>query len=505
VEAVEAWSHAARLDELLRELRRQAFRGSELDQRKVLDWLRRHIGADVALISGAGSVEVSSTGFPQEILGSLTPVLARICGGQMAAAVTEAGGLHVRCEALGPQGPRPVLVAVGPSDLTREAASQISHVGSVIAILRRAHEADAVSRGYEQKTRQVRFGVMQALVAGDPELARRMTAGGVPALLDAEALRVQVLHCTPGDRDRIAQTYQDPSGYHGRDLMVHCPAYKEHLVCLIADDADGDGPRGHGRVLRHLVRDNPAYALGISSPHPLHATGEAYSQALHALAVARNTASRIATYHGQAPLARLLNRQEALVWAHNLLAPLRTAPGLTIEITRLALNWPRSRVAIALGISRNTVTTHLKRAGALLGKDLDDVRFRATVDLAASIKGAQPNTAPDHGQPPPTLDTLLRTGPAAAWAETFLRPLLDSHPRDLHTTLSAWIDANTDAQQAARSLGRSRNTVRAHLRAAEHLLSRDLLTTGSGIHDLVHALRITRGIPHPPLAAPATR
>ncbi|WP_308343741.1 helix-turn-helix domain-containing protein [Streptomyces sp. MK37H] len=63
--------------------------------------------------------------------------------------------------------------------------------------------------------------------------------------------------------------------------------------------------------------------------------------------------------------------------------------------------------------------------------------------------------------------------------------------RDLHRTLRAWIDANTDAQRTARHLGLSRNTVRAHLRAAEHLLSRDLLTTGSGIHDLVHALHIS--------------
>nr|WP_251982930.1 helix-turn-helix domain-containing protein [Streptomyces violaceusniger] len=53
------------------------------------------------------------------------------------------------------------------------------------------------------------------------------------------------------------------------------------------------------------------------------------------------------------------------------------------------------------------------------------------------------------------------------------------------------MDANTDAQRTARHPGLSRNTVRAHLRAAEHLLSRDLLTTGSGIHDLVHALHIT--------------
>ncbi|GGY20007.1 helix-turn-helix domain-containing protein [Streptomyces djakartensis] len=54
--------------------------------------------------------------------------------------------------------------------------------------------------------------------------------------------------------------------------------------------------------------------------------------------------------------------------------------------------------------------------------------------------------------------------------------------------MKAWIDHNTDAQRTAESLSLSRNTVRARLRAAENLLNRDLLTTGSGLHDLVHAL-----------------
>ncbi len=59
--------------------------------------------------------------------------------------------------------------------------------------------------------------------------------------------------------------------------------------------------------------------------------------------------------------------------------------------------------------------------------------------------------------------------------------------------MRAWIAANTDAQAAGRTLGVSRNTVRAHLRAAEALLNRDLLTLTSGVHDVVHALRITAG------------
>lgn len=531
---MEARAQTGRLDELLHEVRRQMSRGVGADPRAVLDWLGRQIDADVALVGSAGAVETATARFPRQILPSLEPTLARLAGGQMAAAVTETGALQVRLEALGSRAPRPVLVVAGTSAPTREAASLVSHAGGLIALLDRAQDADTTFRGYQYKARQLRFAVFSALLAGDLTLARRMTTGAVPALLDAERLRVYLLHCPTEDRDRLTQTYQDGSGYHGTGLMVHCPAFKEHLICLVADEAedepgagpagpagpadpaDPDGPsgpdvlddgpgaaHGQGTVLRRLVRDNPHYALGISSPYPLGATAEAYGQALHALAAARHTSERVAAYLGRTPLVPLLPH-EADSWARALLRPLGSTPRATLDITRLAVTFPRSAVARLLDISRNTVSHHLSRVETTLGLDLGDVRTRAALDLAFGLAGGPLDGgfgaergrqgggfAPERGRRVPTLDELLRTEPAHAWAREFLRPLQDTRGRDLHTTLRAWIDANTDAQRTARHLGLSRNTVRAHLRAAEHLLSRDLLTTGSGIHDLVHALHIT--------------
>ncbi|WP_262703046.1 MULTISPECIES: helix-turn-helix domain-containing protein [Streptomyces] len=541
---MEARAHTGRLDELLHEVRRQMSRGAGADPRPVLDWLGRQIDAEVALVGGTGAVETSTARFPRQILPSLEPTLARLSGGQMAAAATESGALQVRLEALGPHAPRPVLVVAGTAAPTREAASLVSHAGSLIALLDRAQDADTTFRGYQHKARQLRFAVFSALLAGDLTLARRMTTGAVPALLDAARLRVYLLHCPPEDRDRLAQTYQDGSGYHGTGLMVHCPAFKEHLICLVADGAadgaadgsddepadesggrfDGDpdtDPQdfaddpetalGQGAVLRRLVRDNPLYALGISSPYPLGATAEAYGQALHALAAARHTPERMAAYLGRTPLVPLLPHTEAGSWARALLRPLGSTPRATLDITRLAVTFPRSAVARLLDISRNTVSHHLSRVEATLGLDLGEVRTRAALDLAFCLTGGQPEggfgsegglgpeggsgsvggLGAQGGRPVPTLEELFGTEPARAWAREFLRPLRDTRGRDLRTTLRAWIDANTDAQRTARHLGLSRNTVRAHLRAAEHLLSRDLLTTGSGIHDLVHALHIT--------------
>jgi DNA-binding CsgD family transcriptional regulator len=273
-------------------------------------------------------------------------------------------------------------------------------------------------------------------------------------------------------------------------MLVHCPVYREHLICVIADDEDSRGALGRGEPLQRLVADNPGFALGISATHPLEATAQAYDQARHALAVARNLPGRVASYRGESPLAQLLPRPEAVVWARTFLRPLATAPALTTEIVRLSLVTSRAGAAQVLGISRNTVASHLRRAERLLAVNLDDVHHRAALHLALAVD--VPGTSqPDDAEPPSTLVRLLGTSPAVTWAQSFLHPL-QGKPR---ATLRAWIGANTDAQRTARLLGISRNTVRAHLRAAEGLLGRDLLNSGFGTHDVVHALSITEAPP----------
>ncbi|WP_336606009.1 helix-turn-helix domain-containing protein [Streptomyces sp. BA2] len=491
----------ALLGGLLREVRRQASCEAGPDVGKILDWLHQQTGVDAAVIAeDAGTVESSTAGFPRKVLAPLAGLLARLSGGHLAAAATLAEELHVRCEALGPHGPRPVLVVVSRSEPTSQTVALTSHTGSVLALLRHAEAGDRTRRVYHEKARQLRFAVLHGLLAGGPLLARRMTTGAVPPLLDADRLRIHLLRCPPADRDRIAQTHQDPSGYQGTALMVHCPVFKEHLICLIAEDegqdedknegassdgGDGSPARGLGDVLRRLVRDNPRYALGVSGVQPLDATAEAYTQATHALAAARTTAGRVAFHQGQTPLTGVLPPQPALAWARALLRPLDNAPKTSADITRLAITMPRSGVARLLGLSRNTVAAHLRRAQHALGQDLADVRSRADVHLALTLTSSCPIPEPDL-QRPPALDDLLSTESAVAWAQTVLRPLQARHRR----TLQTWIDANTDAQRAAYRMNISRNTVRAHLRTAEAVLGLDLLTTSTGTHDVVHALRI---------------
>ncbi|RVX41932.1 PucR-like helix-turn-helix protein [Nonomuraea polychroma] len=380
-------TRAEGLEGLLREVRRQVHSPDEPDVQEVLDWLRRRTGMDAALVGeAAATVESATAEFPRRILRPLAPLLARLSGGEMAAATTQAGPLYVHCEALGADDPRPVLVTACRSAPGPETVALVSRTGSVIALMRRAQGADQARHGYQHKARQLRFAVLSALLAGEPTLARRMTTGVVPPLLEADRLRIFLLHCPTTDRDRISRGFQDPSGYHGRDLMVECPVIKQHLICLIAEDADGPG--GRGESLRRLVRDNPRYALGISGPHPLGETAAAYSEAAHALAAALTVPARVAFHHGRTPLEGVLPRGPALAWARDLLRPLDHLPKATADITRLLMSMPRSAVAKLLGLSRNTVTAHIVRAEQALGLDLADVRSRAEVHLALAVTSA---------------------------------------------------------------------------------------------------------------------
>lgn len=481
------------LDDLLRVVRQQASHGADPDVREILDWLHRRTGADAALVTNGDTAESSTGRFPQRVLRPLATLLERLSSGQLATAATQVEGVHVRCEALGPHEPRPVLVLAGPAEPTPEVVTLMSHAGVAVSLLFRAAASDRIRYGYQRKAMQLRFAVLHALLRGDPLLARRMTNGAIPPLLNSARVRVHLLQCPPADRDRIERAHQDPSGYHGPDLMVQCPVFKEHLICVIADDEDtrdiGDATLERGETLRRLVRDNQHYSLGVSGVHPLSGTAEAYSQAVHALATARTAPDHTAFYHGRTPLEGVLPRQPALDWARELLRPLDTAPKVSADITRLVMTAPRSAVAHLLGLSRNTVTAHIRRTEKVLGTDLSDVRCRAAVHLALALDGSCPPSAPGDQQPSPVLDDLLRTEGAAAWARTVLRPLDDRHLR----TLQGWIAANTDAQETARRLGISRNTVRAHVRTAESQLGLDLLTTGAGVHDIVHALNISAG------------
>ncbi|MFD7508482.1 helix-turn-helix domain-containing protein [Streptomyces sp. NPDC059853] len=484
------------MDELLRLITRPpGAAGAGVDG--VLAWLRARVDAEAAVVGTDGAVTAATPGFPGEVLARPEPaaLLGRVTAGRLASAATGDGPRALRLERIGARPPYRVLVMVrtGPPDRAdradRAGDAPAARVCGVLDLLFRAGETDAVRREYARKARQVRLGVFMALMAGDLLLARRMSSGARPPLLDCERLRVHLLRCAPADRDRLALAYEDGAGFHGRALMVRCPVYDEHLICLIPDGAPLAGE------LRALVGENPAYALGISTVQPLTATAEAYEQARHALAVARTGADRLAGYEGREPLERLLPPGPAARWAAALLRPLEPLPGVAVEVTRLALRFPRAGVARLLGLSRTTVTAHLRRVEAALGMDLRTVADRAALHLALALSQGPPGPPPAAAHPAPALAELLATEAAGRWARSLLRPLDGAEHARVRATVHAWIGANADVRRTALALGISRTTVTAHLRRAERLLHRDLSASGAGVHELALALRISVSSP----------
>ncbi|MEO3755507.1 helix-turn-helix domain-containing protein [Streptomyces sp. B6B3] len=484
---------------------------SEAGFGEVVGWLRQRFDVEIALVGPGGEVTVATSDFPASVLSQVEPTLVRMTGGELASVATRAGGFNVSLEAFGTTSPRSVLMVVGARTPGRDAVAVASHTGSLLAALHRAREADRFVAAYQHKAHQVRLALFMALMAADVTLARRIAAGAVPPLLGAGRIRVGLLRCPPADRDRIAQASADESGFHGEGLLVRCPVYDEHLIGVTgeSDDVPADAPRrGLFRLLRDLVADHPGYALGVSGPHALHRTAQAYEHARHALVVARATAGRVAVFQGMPSLEPYLPQEAAHRWARCLLQPLESVPRLTVDITRLALQFPRSRVGNLLGVHRNTVAAHLRQAQRALDMDLNDTGSRAVLDLALRIRGSAAGSPDPHAAPADRaeLRSLARTLCEAAvpssteWAAGFLEPVRGH--RDgaaLLDTLAAWVEDGTDAQSTARRLGVSRNTVSSRLRTAQRLLSRDLVTAPSGLHDLVHALHLTRRIPKPAL------
>ncbi|WP_165953643.1 helix-turn-helix domain-containing protein [Streptomyces sp. 8K308] len=259
--------------------------------------------------------------------------------------------------------------------------------------------------------------------------------------------------------------------------------YEEHLIGLVPE-GDELGDRLHA-----LVTERPGYALGVSSAQPPRATAEAYDQARHALAMARNAPDRVAGYRGQGPLERLLPRETARAWARSFLGPLGAVPAGTVGVTRLALSFPRAGVARLLGISRNTVTARVGDVERALGLDLRDVGARAALALALAV-GSPPPAAASRGRRAPR-STSCRGPRRRGRGPRRCSPRCGSPSTTSCAPPCGPGSTPTWTRGTPRTASGSAGTGAGAAQDGRTAAGRDLLGTGAGIHDLVHALRAT--------------
>ncbi|MGW4007172.1 helix-turn-helix domain-containing protein, partial [Streptomyces nigra] len=272
----------------------------------------------------------------------------------------------------------------------------------------------------------------------------------------------------------------------GRALVVLCPAVDEHVIVVTPGDAEA-------RELRSLIGPRPRTFLGGSARQALVRTATAYGQAVSALAVAHFRPDKAAVYAERTHPERLVDPAALRCWTARVLRPLDALPHHTraelLATTRLGLEFTAVNAAKVLGVSRNTVRARMERVETLLSTSFSDLAARAVVHVALNTQeglAGAPGDPPAPYDDPVTLDDLLSGRAMVTWARDLLSRL-DHDSRDLRRTLRAWIAEGGNAERAAQRLGVHAQTVREHVRSAEPVLERALLSGGSDLYEVVLA------------------
>ncbi|WP_354637773.1 helix-turn-helix domain-containing protein [Kitasatospora camelliae] len=503
-----AQERVERLEKLLAQARERDAgedRGDRIE--RITSWLAGAVGGSVALCGGRP--EGSPAG------GWTVPPAAEravrdLAAGRLRAAALDDGELRLQLVAVGRRSPYPVLVVGRREPFDRDAKAVVTHTADLLALLLQVAEAEQGRDRLAEVASSLRLAVFQLLMGGEVTLAQRSAEGLGNRLLDTDSARVYVLEGPAAERDRLAAACAEAT--EGRALVVRCPAYDQHLI-VVAPLSGTDSPAGGtavertvpgldpdagwdevGAVLLRFVADHPERFLGGSGALPLSQTAGSYGDATRALAIARLTPVRAALYAAESRLVGVLDPLAAGGWAAAVLRPLRELPysgrDQMLGTLQLGLEFPATSAGRILGVSRNTVRARLDRAAGLIGLDLSEVGARAVLHLALRLDAArgplaEPPGGPVDGTAVDAAEVLSGPG-GSGWARTLLARL-DEDGRDLRTTLLTWLEENTGVERTARRLGLHPQTVREHLRGAELLLCRQLLSGGGGLYEVALA------------------
>ncbi len=468
------------------------------------EWLARTVAGEVTLTAGTGEPMAWAPAGAREIAEQAAPTIARVATRQLDSAALDVGSRQVRLLPIGHSTPRPVLAVARRAPFDAADICAVTCVADVLPLLLQVREVNARERQAHRLLSAAQVGVLQMLMGGELLLAQRTAASIEPGLLDAEQGRVLILEGRP--EDRTAAIQECGAAMRGSALVVRCPVYDGNVIIVAPvrqDGRDGDWDDICAE-LRKVVAARPDRYLGGSGAAPLAATAQSYRDAARALAVARHVSERTVLTGAQIQLVEVLDRR-ARPWAERLLQPVLALPrgdrDQLLDMLGLVLEFGVAGTARLTGRHRNTVSGTRKRVGALLGLDLSDVLVRTRLDLALQVlsctvpsAGSSP-AAPPAASLPDLLPDLLATAPVRGWAQRWLAPLAQDG-RDLRRTLLAWVGCNTRVEGAAAQLGLYPDTVRDHLKAADRLLQRDLMSP-SGPHDLVLTLLATGALPLP--------
>ncbi|MFI6001595.1 helix-turn-helix domain-containing protein [Streptomyces sp. NPDC051366] len=380
------------------------------------------------------------------------------------------------------------------------ASALLADAASVLALVLRAEEAERREERAELAESRAREAVLHLLMNGRLSTAHQIAEALCPSL--PEPMRMYVVECRAGERGEVARLCEELTG--GRAWIVRCPVYVRHLIVLVPGDLAATSA-AHDPLAEALAAVARDCTVGVSAELRLREAPAAYTQAFHALAVARGRGGRHARF-GPGPELELAAHAAGTGWAEALLAPLHTYvprrpqdPGPQ-ELRATAHAWLNfcSHATRLLKIHRNTLATRLRLIESVLGLDLARLPEQAALSLALRLTpggaggGAGASTGGGAGVSPGgaagapvDLDGLLRHPDLAAWARAHLAPLAGRDaPPGARETVRAWLRHDAHLVPAAAALGISVPGTRKRLARIEALLERSLLRSPSARYDL---------------------
>ncbi|WP_308369354.1 MULTISPECIES: helix-turn-helix domain-containing protein [unclassified Streptomyces] len=477
----------SRTDDILK-LHRLAHAGGSA---ALLQWLSARLGGWTGVLDGEGSRG------PELALRGAAEMAAR----GVRSAALESGASTALLFALD-EGRALAAVLERPHD--PGAPALLADAAVPLALVLRAEEAGRREARAGLAESRAREAVLHLLMNGRLSTARQIAEALGPSLPDP--MRIYVVECRTGERAEVTRLCEELTG--GRAWIVRCPVYVRHLIVLVPTDlaatsADHDPLAG---ALVGVARD---CAVGVSRQTYLREAPAAYTQAFHALAVARGRLERHARF-GPGPELEMAAHAAGTGagWAEALLAPLHTYdprrpqdPGGQ-ELRATAHAWLNfaSHATRLLKIHRNTLAGRLRLIESVLGLDLARLGDQAALSLALRLTpgGAGAGSGPDGvgvgvgsgGAGPADLDGVLRDPALAAWARAHLAPLTGPEaPPGARETVRAWLLHDAQLVPAAAALGLSVPGTRKRLTRVEELLERSLLQSPSARHDLWLAQR----------------
>ncbi|GHH79105.1 hypothetical protein GCM10018781_56390 [Kitasatospora indigofera] len=469
---------------------------------RIVSWLASVSDAEVTLTTARGTTVASA---PQSAARGTALARERIAelaaaGRSRSAALDLPDGRQIRLFTIGSASPAPVL-AVTCKSFCVEVSAALARVLDLLAARLALEEAERRQSRLQSGEHVVREAVFSLLMAGQVNAAKSAAVGLDPGTLDAGIARTFILKVPPAQRPAIVQQCHDEIGT--KAVITACPTYPDRTVILVPSTIGDIEARTLNTLVTH-TRTAPDRFLGGSALHTLDETPSAYQDAARALTVAERLPGRVHCYVTEVQLAYVLDQQHASTWARHLLHPLLELPENRREpllaTLRLGLVFPPAVTARMLGTHRNTSARRIAEAATLLGVDLQDIWQRALIGLALQVHAETAHLRP--GMDAPVISNILDTPEVRRWAHEFLGRL-DADRRHLRETLTAWIRAKTRIEDTAQLTGLNPATVRIHLRSAEELLQRRLLTNTAcnmpegyvvpGAHDLVLAFFVVEG------------